>query len=281
MVTLTSPHMQRLHSLHNNVRYELCNKNSNMITRNDVMIVKNSRKYGRNSGRGKKCLAIAIDASPSSLSSEARGIRWGLTKLQGAREEMEDDVVIIKNQADEDDGNDDKGGFAGFSYAAVFDGHAGFSSVQFLREELYNECAAAFQEGQLLDSKDFTDIRKALEKAFRAADSKLLSWLETNGQDNESGSTATVMLLRNDKLFVSHVGDSSLVLSRSGKPEVLTNSHRPYGTNKVSLQEIKRIKEAGGWVVDGRICGEISVSRAFGDMRFKTKKNDRIMECSM
>lgn len=90
----------------------------------------------------------------------------------------------------------------------------------------------------------------------------------------ESGSTATVMFLRNDKLFVSHVGDSSLVtnltlykiislllismmalsvssmqvLSRSGKPEMLTNSHRPYGTNKVSLQEIKRIKEAGGWV---------------------------------
>lgn len=38
------------------------------------------------------------------------------------------------------------------------------------------------------------------------------------------------------------------VLSRSGKTEVLTNSHRPYGRHKVSLQEIKRIREAGGWV---------------------------------
>lgn len=37
-------------------------------------------------------------------------------------------------------------------------------------------------------------------------------------------------------------------LSRLGKTEVLTSSHRPYGSNKVSLQEIKRIKEAGGWV---------------------------------
>ena len=38
------------------------------------------------------------------------------------------------------------------------------------------------------------------------------------------------------------------VLSRSGKPEVLTNPHRPYGSNKSSLQEIRRIREAGGWV---------------------------------
>lgn len=38
------------------------------------------------------------------------------------------------------------------------------------------------------------------------------------------------------------------VLSRSGKTEILTNSHRPYGNNKVSLQEIRRINEAGGWV---------------------------------
>jgi hypothetical protein len=38
------------------------------------------------------------------------------------------------------------------------------------------------------------------------------------------------------------------VLSRSGKVEVLTNPHRPYGSNKASLQEIKRVRDAGGWV---------------------------------
>jgi hypothetical protein len=38
------------------------------------------------------------------------------------------------------------------------------------------------------------------------------------------------------------------VLSRSGKVEVLTNPNRPYGSNKASLQEIKRVRDAGGWV---------------------------------
>lgn len=67
--------------------------------------------------------AIAIN-SPSSLTG-VTGIRWGSTKLQGAREEMEDDVVIVKSSADHD--------LDGFSFAAVFDGHAGYSSVKFLR----------------------------------------------------------------------------------------------------------------------------------------------------
>lgn len=30
-----------------------------------------------------------------------------------------------------------------FSFAAILDGHVGFSAVQFLRDELYKECAAA------------------------------------------------------------------------------------------------------------------------------------------
>lgn len=38
------------------------------------------------------------------------------------------------------------------------------------------------------------------------------------------------------------------VVSRGGRAEVLTNPHRPYGNNRVSLEEVKRIRAAGGWV---------------------------------
>ncbi|KAF9602226.1 hypothetical protein IFM89_025936 [Coptis chinensis] len=115
--------------------------------------------------------------------------------------------------------------------------------------------------------KDSSVVKKALEEAFINADTKLLNWvrtlickiyvivlnlllfglsfllrLEETGKQTESGSTATAIFLRNDMLIVSHV------LSRSGKAEVVTNPHRPYGNNKVSLQEIRIIREAGGWV---------------------------------
>ncbi|KAL0358864.1 UNVERIFIED_CONTAM: protein phosphatase 2C 57 [Sesamum angustifolium] len=204
-MALCSPQLQKF-LLNNICSNYVCNKAS---TKNVIVKGGEGRKF---------CSAIAIDA-PASLAGVS-GIRWGSVKLKGAREEMEDDVVIV--QSDRLDG---------FSFAAVFDGHAGFSSVEFLR-------------------------------------------LETNGEGDESGSTATAIFIREDVLFISHVGDSCLVLSRSGKTEVLTDSHRPYGNNKVSLQEIRRIREAGGWIVNGRICGDISVSRSFGDIRFKNKKSD-------
>ncbi|CAB4271618.1 unnamed protein product [Prunus armeniaca] len=213
--------------------------------------------------RSRSCSAIAIDAPGSSLTDVA-GIRWGSTSLQGAREEMEDGVVVRSD------------GLDGFSFAAVFDGHAGFNSVKFLRNELYKECCAALQGGLLLRGNDFKTIREALQETFEKVDAKLLNWLERNGEEDESGSTATVIFVENDTLVISHVGDSCVVQSCSGKAEVLTHPHRPYGSNKVSLQEIKRIREAGGWIVNGRICGDIAVSRAFGDMRFKTKKNEML-----
>ncbi|CAL9227110.1 unnamed protein product [Arabidopsis halleri] len=212
---------------------------------------------------GHRCTAIAIDA-PSSLTG-VTPIRWGYTSVQGFRDEMEDDIVIRSDALDS------------FSYAAVFDGHAGSSSVKFLREELYKECVGALQAGSLLKGGDFAAIKEALIKAFESVDRNLLKWLEANGgEEDESGSTATVMFIRNDVSFIAHIGDSCAVLSRSGQIEELTDSHRPYGSSKAAIQEVKRIKEAGGWIVNGRICGDIAVSRAFGDIRFKTKKDEML-----
>ncbi|RZC91449.1 hypothetical protein C5167_027511 [Papaver somniferum] len=231
----------------------------NGISYNSVLKTKKNNIYRE---RKACCSAIVID-SPSSLTGVS-GIRWGSSRLQGPREEMEDDIVLRS-----DDLN-------GFSFAAVFDGHAGFSSVEFLRDELYKECVKALQGGLLLCAKDLNPAKKALQEAFVNADTKLLNWLDAKGEDEESGATATVVFVGNDMLIISHIGDSCVVLSRAGKTEIVTNPHRPYGSNKVSLQEIRRIREAGGWITDGRICGDISVSRAFGDTRFKTKKNEML-----
>ncbi|KAJ1388499.1 hypothetical protein SESBI_39075 [Sesbania bispinosa] len=253
-MALSSPHLQRflLSKLHHG-RSSTPHRNSTFT------ITTRTRRC---------CSAIAIDAPSSSL-TDSPAIRWGSIALQGSREEMEDDIIVRSD------------GLGGFSFAAVFDGHGGFSSVKFLsanyRDELYKECVEALQGGLLLVGNDFKVIREALQEAFLKADSRLLKWLEMNGEEeDESGATATTVFIGDDNLLISHLGDSSAVLCRSGKAEVLTIPHRPYGNNKTSLQEIKRIREAGGWLVNGRICGDIAVSRAFGDMRFKTKKNEML-----
>ncbi|XP_042377256.1 probable protein phosphatase 2C 5 [Zingiber officinale] len=212
--------------------------------------------------RGFRCSAISVEAPVAGIS----GIRWGSSKLQGARSEMEDEVVLRSD------------GLSGFSFAAVLDGHAGFSCVEFLREELYKECVTAMQGGLLLTNNNFGVVREAIEKVFANVDARLSIWLEQTGKDIESGATATVMFVRNDALIISHVGDSCVVISRRGKAEMLTNPHRPYGNNRVSLEEIKRVRAAGGWIVDGRICGDLAISRTFGDIRYKSKKNEMLMK---
>ncbi|KAL5222443.1 hypothetical protein ABZP36_027156 [Zizania latifolia] len=219
-------------------------------------------------GRGgsARCHATAAGsvAAAGPPSSGLEAIRWGSAKLQGARDEMEDEVVLRPGSL-----------LDGFSFAAVFDGHAGYSAV---RDELYKECAAALDGGAVLSTKNLEAITDSIQRAFATVDANLSTWLEQMDKEDESGATATAMFLRNDVLVVSHIGDSCLVISRGGRPQAVTNFHRPYGNKKTSLEEVKRIRAAGGWIVDGRICGEISVSRAFGDIRFKTRKNEMLVK---
>ncbi|KAK6936669.1 PPM-type phosphatase-like domain [Dillenia turbinata] len=95
---------------------------------------------------------------------------------------MEDDVIVVRS--------DD---LDGFLFAAVFDGHVGFSSVEFLRlelrayskSELYKGCVTALQGGLLLKGNDFNAVRKALEDAFEKADTRLIHWLETTGDETD------------------------------------------------------------------------------------------------
>ncbi|XP_044348849.1 probable protein phosphatase 2C 5 isoform X2 [Triticum aestivum] len=252
------------------------------------------RCCGRVAASAARCQVTASGsvAAGSSSSSELEAIRWGSAKLQGAREEMEDEVVLRPDSL-----------LHGFSFAAVLDGHAGFSTVQFLRDELFKECAAALDGGAVLNTKNLEAITDSIRRAFATMDANLSTWLQQMDKEDDSGATATALFLRNDVLVVSHIGDSCLVISRGGRPQSLTNFHRPYGNNKTSLEEVKRIRAAGGWVCflfhssaelpylnylvlilhngrirDGRVCGDISVSRAFGDIRFKTRKNEMLVK---
>ena len=46
------------------------------------------------------------------------------------------------------------------------------------------------------------------------------------GEEQQAGSTATVVLARRDKLVVANVGDSRAVLCRNGQPQDLSTEHR-------------------------------------------------------
>ncbi|GFR41583.1 hypothetical protein Agub_g2304, partial [Astrephomene gubernaculifera] len=123
-------------------------------------------------------------------------------------------------------------------------------------------------------------VPQRLIDSFHTADRQLLSYLEASGGEEaaQSGSTATVVVIKDDKLVVANVGDSQAVLSRKGTAVTLAHSHRVYGSGPDVAAEIERVKSVGGWVDDGRVCGVLAVSRAFGDWDFKGAGLQRLLE---
>ena len=72
-------------------------------------------------------------------------------------------------------------------------------------------------------------------------------------------------------MTIANVGDSMCVLSRGGRAVKAHKVHR-LGTNDVAERE--RIEAAGGQVINNRVDGILAISRAFGDVSFKSESKD-------
>jgi len=192
----------------------------------------------------------------------------------------------------------------GYLFAAVFDGHAGSAAARFLADRLYpalsrtieaseyddgygskskeEECEVVHNSSTRNDDNDLVtssldglccpvDLAPALAATFDALDVDLLSYLKSlpDPPERDAGSTATVVLARRGKVVAANVGDSRAVLCRAGQPVDLTTEHRVYGKTASAGSEASRVEAAGGWLDDGRVCGVLAVSRAFGDPGLK------------
>ena len=83
------------------------------------------------------------------------------------------------------------------------------------------------------------------------------------------GCTANVILIDDmKKLYIANAGDSRCVLGRGGKAFELSKDHKP--DDEI---ELKRIEKAGSVVTDGRVDGNLNLSRALGDLKYKINKS--------
>ncbi|XP_024216517.1 probable protein phosphatase 2C T23F11.1 [Halyomorpha halys] len=173
----------------------------------------------------------------------------GCGSMQGWRPTMEDSCTIIVTLPQEP--------FT--SLFGVFDGHGGGVISDFVSKNIYYYIVSdpAFKEGA---------IKNALSSAFMRLDNLLMN--DSVYNKLQGGSTAVVVLIRNRSLFCANLGDSRAVAYVSGEAIPLSCDHKPL------LQKEKiRIFQAGCFIEYGRINGDLALSRAFGD--FKYKKNNR------
>jgi len=69
------------------------------------------------------------------------------------------------------------------------------------------------------------------------------------------------------KLIVANAGDSRAVMGVGGKCVPLSFDHKP----ECDI-EIKRIHNAGSVITDGRVDGNLNLTRALGDLKYKVKE---------
>jgi serine/threonine protein phosphatase PrpC len=90
-------------------------------------------------------------------------------------------------------------------------------------------------------------------------------WLEIAAPEKlNDGSTGICMVIENNRIVVANTGDCRAVMYRGGQCVVLSKDHKP-----TDPAEMKRIEDNGGLIIGDRLQGELAVSRAFGDYRYK------------
>ncbi|KAI8988470.1 phosphatase 2C-like domain-containing protein [Mycotypha africana] len=183
----------------------------------------------------------------STFEGNDKRVMYGISSMQGWRPTMEDAHTIIPSYAD-----------TGASFFAVFDGHGGDEVAKYSGRELHKK---------IMTSKSFAQkrYRDAIRIGHYAIDEDLRK--DPHFDKDYSGSTAvTAMITKDNVLYVSNVGDSRAVIStKNGRGIPLTQDHKPRHP-----KEAVRIKNAGGFVENGRVNGSLALSRALGDFIFKS-----------
>ena len=212
--------------------------------------------------------------------------------MQGWRKRQEDAHIAAISQGDKKD----------IDIFGVFDGHGGKEISQFVSNHFTKE---------LIDNKNLNkDMSKALKETFIKMDElmqtsegieeikkharkskeeddiqskneppnsqmQLISVLigQKNPESEEinlrTGCTACVLSVdeKNKKLYFANAGDSRVVMCKNGIAEAKSIDHKP------ELQSEKdRIYKAEGWISDGRVMGNINLTRGFGDLEYKKNK---------
>lgn len=160
-------------------------------------------------------------------------------KNQGMRKYMEDEVKIVIEEEDKRT-----------AFLGVFDGHGGKEASIFARDNLYANIKA---------QPDFSDsnpekVKSAIREGFLKTHWDMFRIVDTwpkrkDGLNSTSGTTATIAIIRGNKLYIAHVGDSAAVIAtKNDDSEVycskdLTKDHKPE-----SLEEKSRIEALGGRV---------------------------------
>ncbi|XP_035900029.1 probable protein phosphatase 2C T23F11.1 [Anopheles stephensi] len=174
----------------------------------------------------------------------------GSSCMQGWRMHMEDSHTHILSLPDD----------PGTSFFAVYDGHGGAKVAEYAGKHLHKYITRRPEYAE--------DVKHALQHGFLDLDEAMLN--NEALREHMAGSTAVVVLIKDNRLYCANAGDSRAIACVDGRLDVLSFDHKP--TNE---KERERISSAGGYVEYNRVNGYLALSRALGD--FGLKRNAQML----
>lgn len=137
----------------------------------------------------------------------------------------------------------------------IFDGHGGKSASQYVKENLPHYLSQALEKNNAIQLSD-EGIWNALKECFVN--------LDQDYNRNNDGTTATVAMILENKIWVANVGDSRTILSNGEEAIQLSEDAKP------GMERYKKTIEKLGGVVNShfstpRVNGRLAVARAVGD----------------
>ena len=180
------------------------------------------------------------------------GIAWN----QGGRPYMQDAFSLILNY-EKDPCTD---------FLGVFDGHGpnGGPIARYVALNLFNVVMKKY-----LDQKQ--QLQEAIQAGFSELDESMRtesSLMKSSGTAVLGGTTALCIWVRHGIMYIAHVGDTRMVMSKKGVAYQVTEDHKP-SNNK----EFQRIRNARGFVCNDRVLGVLGVARAFADYKYKANED--------
>jgi len=171
----------------------------------------------------------------------------------------------------------------GVSVFGVFDGHGGKEVAKYTERHFVDELLAnkAFKEGKYANALSETFLR--IDELLQTTEGKKeLASIKAGDDESKTGDyhtesmagcTACVALIVKNQITCANAGDSRCVIFSKGQATALSEDHKP------DLEtERSRIQRAGGYVVDGRINGNLNLSRALGDLEYKKNSEMKVSE---
>ena len=217
-----------------------------------------------------------------SFDGENNYIKFGSSAMQGWRYRMEDAHLNQLNNSH-------------YDIFGVFDGHGGKEVSQFVKnhfiqefmnnkntkyENIPNSLIETFLKmDDLLKSKEGKEELYNLNKISKMEDEEqdkkdkknkendFYKYLDPkNSEDCDiasiTGCTACVAIIdeKFKRIYFANAGDSRAVICKNGIGYQMSHDHKPD-----SAKEKNRIYKSGGWVNEGRIKGNLNLSRSLGD----------------